>query len=102
MKFQDNISFRNIIVAKFQGPKFRKRAKTQKVSYFFQYFIIFSIYHPLSTDTSLKFLALILFEMRHLQNFIPCQRAVILQGKIIQGKPKLRGSYFSIRNPYDM
>ena len=102
MKFQDNISFRNIIVAKFQGPKFRKRAKTQKVSFFFPIFHNFSIYHPLSTDTSLKFLALILFEMRHLQNFVPCQRAVILQGKIIQGKPKLRGSYFSIRNPYDM
>ena len=36
------------IVAKFQGPKFRKRA-----------------------DTSFKFLALILFEIWHLQNFIP-------------------------------
>ena len=35
MKFQEYISFRNIIVAKFQGPKFRKRAITQKISYNF-------------------------------------------------------------------
>ena len=35
MKFQDDISFRNIIVAKFQGPKFLKRAITQKMSYEF-------------------------------------------------------------------
>ena len=41
MKFQDNISFQNIIVAKFQRPKFRKMAKTQKVSYFFPIFHIF-------------------------------------------------------------
>ena len=33
MKFQDDISFRNIIVAKFGGPKFRKRAITQNISY---------------------------------------------------------------------
>ena len=53
MKFQDNISFRNIIVAKFQGPKFRKRAITQKISYdFFYVFIKYSIYHPLSADIS--------------------------------------------------
>ena len=41
MKFQDDISFRNIIVAKFQGPKFRKRAITQLISYvfFLQFFI---------------------------------------------------------------
>ena len=32
MKFQDDISLRNIIVAKFQCPKFRKRAITQKNS----------------------------------------------------------------------
>ena len=40
MKFQDDISFRNIIVGKFQGPKFRKRAITQKISNAF-----FSIFH---------------------------------------------------------
>ena len=75
MKFQEDISFRNIIVAKFQGPKFRKRAITQKVSYdfFLQFFIKYFIHHPLSADTSFKFLlALILFEIRHLQNFILC------------------------------
>ena len=32
MKFQDYILFRNIIVAKFQGPKFRKRAITKTIS----------------------------------------------------------------------
>ena len=30
MKYQDDISIRNIIVAKFQGPTFRKRAITEK------------------------------------------------------------------------
>ena len=29
-----------------------------------------------------------------------CQRVVILQGEIIQGKPKLHVSYFSMRNPH--
>ena len=50
MKFQDDISFRNIIDAKFQGPKFSKRAITQKVSYdfFFIFFVKYSNHHPLS------------------------------------------------------
>ena len=39
---------------------------------FFQFFVKYSIYYPLSADTSFKFLAIILFEIRHLQNFIPC------------------------------
>ena len=88
MKFQDDISFRNIIVAKFQGPKFTKRAITQKISYdFFQFFVKYSIHHPLSANKSFKSLALILFEIRHLQNFIFFfQRAVISQGEIIQKK----------------
>ena len=30
MKFQDDVSFPNITVAKFQCPKFTKRAKTKK------------------------------------------------------------------------
>ena len=41
---------------------------------FFQFFVKYSIYHPLSADTSFKFLALILFEIRHLQNFIPLSK----------------------------
>ena len=66
MKFQDDISFRNIIVAKFQGPKFRNRAITQKICLiFFQFFIKNSFHHPLSADTVFKILALILFEIRH-------------------------------------
>ena len=71
MKFQDDISFRNITVAKFQCPKFTKRAATQKISYafFLQFFTKYSIYHPLPADTSFKFLALILLEILHLQNF---------------------------------
>ena len=57
-----DISFRNIIVAKFQGKKFRKKAITQTISYdfFLQFFIKYSIHHPLSADTKFKFLALIL------------------------------------------
>ena len=38
---------------------------------FFQFFVKYSIHHPLSADTSFKFLAKILFEIQHLQNFIP-------------------------------
>ena len=72
MKFQDDISFRNIIVAKLHCPKFLKRAITQKYHMiFFQFFVKCSIHHPLSADTSFKFLAIILFEIRQLQNFIP-------------------------------
>ena len=40
MKFQDDISLQNIIVAKFQGPKFLKRAITQKISYEFFHFLL--------------------------------------------------------------
>ena len=43
MKFQDDISLRNIIVAKFQGPKFLKRAITQKISYDFFSIILSNI-----------------------------------------------------------
>ena len=55
----------------FRVQNFEKRALTQKIS--FDLFFIFSsnILHPLSADTSFKFLAIILFEIRHLQNFIP-------------------------------
>ena len=66
--------------------------------------MINSIYHPPSAATSFKFLALRLFKIpwiRYLQNQPSvCQRAIILQGEIIQGKPKIRFSYFSMRNPY--
>ena len=37
---------------------------------YFQNFTNYSIYHPLSPDTIFKFLALIFFEVWHLQNFI--------------------------------
>ena len=40
--------------------------------FFLQFFIKYSIHHPLSADTSFKFLAIILFQILHLQNFIPC------------------------------
>ena len=49
-----------------------KRAITQKISYdFFQFFVKYSIHHPLSADTSFKFLAIILYEIRHLQKYSP-------------------------------
>ena len=43
------------------------------------FFIKYSIHHTLSTDKSFKFLAIILFEIRHFTKFHPlvCQRAVI-------------------------
>ena len=46
--------------------------------------------------TSFKFLAIILFEIRHLQNFVP----LFVKGEIIQGKPEICVGYFSMRNPY--
>ena len=52
---------------------------------FSQNFTKYFSHHPLSADTSFKFLSLILFEIWHLQNFIWIfQRAVILQGEIIK------------------
>ena len=50
MKFQDDISFRNIIVAK---SKFTKRAIIKQIyDFFFQFFIKYSIHHPLSAYIS--------------------------------------------------
>ena len=101
MKFQDNISFRNITVAKFQCPKFTKRAITKKISYeFFPFFIKYSFHHPLSADLSLKFLALILFDILHLQNFIPCfSKGHNFTRGDNPGK-KICACYFSMRNQY--
>ena len=71
MKFQDNISFRNIIVAKCQSKILKKGNNSKKYHMiFFQFFVKYSIHHPLSADTSFKFIAIILFEIRHSQNFI--------------------------------
>ena len=101
MKFQDNMAFRNITVAKFQCPKFtKKRATTQNISFFFQFFTKYSIQHPLSADTSFKFLALILFRGTAFTKFIP---------SFSKGPNFTRGDnsekiicvcYFSMRNPY--
>ena len=55
---------------------------------FFQFFIKYSIHHPLSADTSFKFLALILFEIRHLQNFIPLSKGRNLTRGDNSGKTK--------------
>ena len=85
---------------------------------------MYSSHHPLAAGRSLKFLASILFEIWHLQNFISIfskgryftrgddskknmrllfsiqffQRAVILQGEMIR-KKNMR-LLFYIRNPY--
>ena len=58
---------------KISGSKILKKGNNSKKYHmnFFQFFVKYSIYHPLSADTSFKFLAIILFEKRHLQNFIP-------------------------------
>ena len=78
------------------------RAITQKISYkFIQFFIKYSIHHPLSADTSFKFLAIILFEIRHLQNSSLC----LSKGRNLtrgdnSGKTKNMRRLFSMRNPY--
>ena len=74
MKFQDDISFRNIIVAFF-----------------------FSIFHQIFYSSSYNTFQDMAFTKFH--PFV-CQRAVIFQGEIIQGKPKIRVGYFSMRNLY--
>ena len=57
---------------KISGSKILKKGNNSKnIMNFFQFFVKYSIYHPLSADTSFKFLAIILFEIWHLQNFIP-------------------------------
>ena len=96
MKFQDDISFRNIIDAKFQGPKFWKRAITQKISY--DFFSIFrQIFHLSSPISWHKFQvsSYNTFRDTAFTKFHPlvCQRAVIWQGEIIQGKPEICVGY---------
>ena len=63
LKFRDHISFRNNHSYKISGSKILKKGNNYKISYdfFLQFFIKYSIYHPLSADTSFKFLAVILF-----------------------------------------
>ena len=89
-KFQEDISF----------PKFTKRTITQKYHMiFFSIFTKYFSHHPLSADTSFNCLAFILFEIQHLQNFIPCfSKGVILQGEILWEENIV--CYFSMRNPY--
>ena len=61
----------------------------------FQNFTKYFTHHPLSADTSFKFLSLILFEIWHVQNFISIfQRAIILQGEIIPKKKNTRLLFF--------
>ena len=57
---------------KISGSKILKKGNNSKISFdfFLHFFIKSSIHHLLSADTSFKFLAIILFEIRHLQNFV--------------------------------
>ena len=52
--------------------KITKKGNNTKIIniFFFQNFTKYFSHHPLSADTSFKFLSLILFEIWHLQNFI--------------------------------
>ena len=70
---------------------------------FFQNFTKYFSHHPLSADTSFKFLSLILFQIWHLQNFI----SIFSKGRnFTRGdnspppQKKIRVCYFSMRNPY--
>ena len=69
MKFQDDL-IPEYHRCKISGSKILKKGNNLKSIGFFHFFIKYSIHHPLSADTSFKFLA-ILFEIRHLKNFIP-------------------------------
>ena len=63
MKFQDDITFQNITVAKFHCPKFEKRTITKKyLMNCFQVFTKYSIHHPLSGNISFMLLALIFLD----------------------------------------
>ena len=84
MKFQDDISFRNITIAKFQCRKFTKRAITKNIICFFSIFHQNSIHHPLSAYTSfINTFRNTAFTKSHPLFF---KRAVILQGEIIRKK----------------
>ena len=100
MKFQDDISFRNIIDAKFQCPTFRKGQSLKNYHiHCFQFFTIYFIHQPLSADTCYKFLALIYFKIRHLRNFIH----FFSKGRNFtrgDNSEKIGVCYFSMRNPY--
>ena len=69
---------------KMSVSKIYKKGQLLKIIIWFSFY--FFTNHPLSADTSFKFLALKLLEILHLQNFISIffQRAVIFQGEIIQ------------------
>ena len=58
--------------------------------------------HPLSADTSFKFLSLILFEISRLQNFISIfsKGHNFTRGDNSKKKKKISVCYFSMRNPY--
>ena len=73
MKFQDPYLIPEYHTCKKPGSKTLKKGNNSKniIRFFFQFFVKYSIYHPLSADTSFKFLAILLFEIRHLQNFTP-------------------------------
>ena len=61
-------TFRDIA---FAMSKISKKGNNSKICiFFFQNFTKYFSHHPLSADTSFKFLSLILFEIWHLQNFI--------------------------------
>ena len=96
VKFQDNILFQTITVAKFQCPKFTKRAITQKINYFSPN-ILFII--PYQLTQVLSFYLLILFQILHLGNFIPCfsKGCNFTRGVIWK---KIWICYFAMRNPY--
>ena len=80
--------------------KGQKLKKYQMIFFFFKFssFIKYSIHHPLSADTSFKFLAILLLEIRHLQKLHPffLKGPLFLKGEIIQGKPKICAGYFSV------
>ena len=88
---------------KISGSKILKKGNNSKNIYdfFFQFFDKYSIYHPLSADTSFKFLAIILFEIRIDKISYPC----LSKGRnLTRGdnsvKPEICVGYFSMRNPY--
>ena len=88
---------------KISGSKILKKGNNSKnvMIFFFIFFMKYSIYHPLSADTSFKFLAIILFEIRHLQNFFPLfvKGLNLIRGDN-SGKTKNMCLLFSMRNPY--
>ena len=87
------------MINNFQSPNLQRVIFRKKYNYFVLNFHQLIYSSSSISRPSLKFLAVIGFEISYLQNctLSPC---ITRQGEIIQTRKKIRVSYFFMRNPY--